>query len=272
MWDKLKSLAVSPWLVPLFMVALLGGALAFGGKKTTSADGRPVVVYAHPPCPPELMVFYNGIFDDFRRDHPEIDLRVLHVTGTYEDKVKVMFAGDVAPDVIFMYPTTLPAWVSLGALAPLPPDEAAAARRDYFAPMVDAFTIDGQLYGYPEGRQRAAAVLQPRPLPRNERRRADGRLDVGRLFGREPEAVRRHRRRRPARPLGAARPAVVLAGLGVGRRRGRTGRAASRWTRRRRWRGCDFGSICGRGGTSCPRRRPRRTSTASSFSRSAAAR
>ena len=150
MWDKLKSLAVSPWLVPLFMVALLGGALIFGGKKATSADGRPVVVYAHPPCPPELMVFYNGIFDDFRRDHPEIDLRVLHVTGTYEDKVKVMFAGDVAPDVIFMYPTTLPAWVSLGALAPLPPDEAAAARRDYFPPMLDAFTIDGKLYGYPK--------------------------------------------------------------------------------------------------------------------------
>ena len=143
----------SPFLIPAALAGLLAVAFLTGGHPATGRAGRPVVVYAHPPCPPELMALYRPIFDAFRRTHPHIDFRVLHITGNYEDKIKVMFAGRVAPDVIFMYPTALAAWVELGALRPL--DEylvgrANVSRADYFPVMLATFTYRGRLYGLPK--------------------------------------------------------------------------------------------------------------------------
>ena len=149
----------SSYLIPIAMAALLATAFLTGRHETTDAQGRPVVVYAHPPCPPELMELYRPIWTEFRRTHPHIDFRVLHITGNYEDKIKVMFAGNVAPDIIFMYPTALPAWVSLRALEPLDGYLAdTVSRADYFAPMLDAFTYEGKLYGLPK--DASAAVME----------------------------------------------------------------------------------------------------------------
>lgn len=140
-------------LVPLVIVAVIAIAVFTGGRETEDSDGRPVVVYAHPPCPPDLMAFFDEAFDDFRRQHPHIDLRVLHITGNYEDKIKVMCAGEVAPDVIFMYPEALPAWVDLNALLPL--DDLMArdgkvGRDDYFRAGIETFSWKGVLYGLPK--------------------------------------------------------------------------------------------------------------------------
>jgi len=151
----------SPYLIPLGMVALLAAALLTGRRPARDAAGRPIVVYAHPPCPPELMELYRPIWDEFRRTHPNIDFRVLHITGNYEDKIKVMFAGKVAPDVVFMYPNALAAWVELGALEPL--DEYLArsdevSREDYFPVMLKAFTYAGKLYGLPK--DASAAIME----------------------------------------------------------------------------------------------------------------
>jgi len=143
----------SQLLVPLFVVLLLAGAILTGGRQHRDESGRPTVVYAHPPCPPDLMICFERAFDDFRATHPEIDLRVLHITGNYEDKVKIMFAGKVAPDVIFMYATALSAWVALDALAPLSDmieRDAAIAADDYFQAGLDTFSLGGQLYGLPK--------------------------------------------------------------------------------------------------------------------------
>ena len=99
------------------------------------------------------MQHFERAFDAFREQHPEIQLKVLHITGEYEDKIKVMFAGRVAPDVIFMYPTALAAWVDLGALKPL--DDLIASdqqtgRDDFFPAAVQTFTYGGKVYGLPK--------------------------------------------------------------------------------------------------------------------------
>jgi len=143
----------SPFIVPAAMLLFLAAALVAGRRPAADDRGRPIVVYAHPPCPPELMAFYRPAFEEFRRTHPDIDFRVLHITGNYEDKIKVMFAGRVAPDVIFMYPTALAAWVRLRALRPL--DEMLARRpdvsaSDYFEPAIATFSYGGRVYGLPK--------------------------------------------------------------------------------------------------------------------------
>lgn len=143
----------SQLLVPLAIIALLVGTIATGGRKGEDAKGRAIVVYAHPPCPPDLMAYFEKAFDDFRATHPEIDFRVLHITGNYEDKIKIMFAGNVAPDVIFMYPTSLPAWVNLDALTPLDAlmaRDGQVGRDDYFLAGVETFSWGGRRYGLPK--------------------------------------------------------------------------------------------------------------------------
>ena len=140
-------------LVPLALITLLVVTILTGGRKVHDAQGRPTVIYAHPPCPPDLMVHFEKAFADFRQQHPEIDLRVLHITGQYEDKVKIMFAGKVAPDVIFMYPTELPAWVDLNALEPLNElmaRDGQVKTDDYFRAAMETFSWDGKLYGLPK--------------------------------------------------------------------------------------------------------------------------
>ncbi len=132
---------------------ILAAAMLSGNRPVASAQGRRVVVYAHPPCPPALMRYFDEAFDDFRKTHPDIDLQVLHITGNYQDKIKVMFAGKVAPDVIFMYPSDLAAWVELGALKPL--DQILASNgktsiTDYFPASVQTYTYGGHLYALPK--------------------------------------------------------------------------------------------------------------------------
>ncbi len=140
-------------MIPLVMLLFLGVAFLTGRRTGVSKDGRPIVVYAHPPCGPELMKLYRPIWKEFRRTHPDIDFRVLHITGKYEDKIKVMFAGNVAPDVIFMYPKALPTWADMDALEPLDGylDKSEKVNRDdYFPSMLEAFTYNGKLYGLPK--------------------------------------------------------------------------------------------------------------------------
>ncbi len=153
MKNVIDRLLVHPVVIPVGMGLLLVLAISSGRRPDRDDRGRPIVVYAHPPCPPELMAFYRPAFEEFRRTHPDIDFRVLHITGNYEDKIKVMFAGKVAPDVIFMYPTALPAWVTLGALEPL--DDLLArdptvGREDYFEPAIATFSYGGRIYGLPK--------------------------------------------------------------------------------------------------------------------------
>lgn len=150
------------WFKIIILVVLSSSFIV--GCGTDKADleakaGRVTVVYAHPPCPPDLLKIYNRIFEKFRETHPHINLRVLHVTRNYEAKILTMFAGGVAPDVIFMYPEALPAWVSRNALKKLEPfmeNDPDFNLYDYCPSMIRTFTYKGHLYGLPKD---ASAIL-----------------------------------------------------------------------------------------------------------------
>jgi len=143
----------SPYLILAGIAVVLGVAFLSGHRPAYDEGGSPIIVYAHPPCPPHLMELYRPVWNEFRRTHPGINFRVLHVTGIYEDKIKIMIAGKVAPDVVFMYPTALPAWVELDALEPLDAFVAQSPNvspDDYFEVMLDTFSYNGRLYGLPK--------------------------------------------------------------------------------------------------------------------------
>jgi multiple sugar transport system substrate-binding protein len=72
--------------------------------------------------------------------------------GNYYDQIKASYAGGNPPDVHVMHKSSLAEFASLGALAPLPPEdlEAAGIDPDDWTPAALAgVTWDGQIYGVP---------------------------------------------------------------------------------------------------------------------------
>jgi len=108
----------SAFLIPGAVVLVIAVALLAQPERLADTS-RPIVVYAHPPCPPQLMKIYESIFEDFREKHPEIDFRVERVTSMYEQNILTRIAGGVAPDIIFVYPQNFALWVSKGAIIEL---------------------------------------------------------------------------------------------------------------------------------------------------------
>ncbi|MEQ8965665.1 MAG: extracellular solute-binding protein [Azospirillaceae bacterium] len=72
--------------------------------------------------------------------------------GNYYDQIKASYAGRNPPDVHVMHRHRVPEFAGLGAIAPLTPEELAAAGIDVddWAPnALDAVSLDGQIYGVP---------------------------------------------------------------------------------------------------------------------------
>ncbi len=142
----------SAFLIPAAAVAVIVVALL--AKPERLADtSRPIVVYAHPPCPPQLMKIYESIFDDFRQKRPEIDFRVERVTSMYEQNILTRIAGGVAPDIIFVYPQNFALWVSKGAIIELNDlidQDPAFNIGDYYENIVDIFSVGESIYGIPK--------------------------------------------------------------------------------------------------------------------------
>src|SRR6478735_11818542 len=60
------------------------------------------------------------MFDEFRRENPDIDLRVQQIPWlAAHEKLLTAFAGDATPDVCQLGNTWIPEFVALGAIAPL---------------------------------------------------------------------------------------------------------------------------------------------------------
>jgi len=145
-------LIAAPWRstvwIPVVIIALIVLCFATG----TGTSGRPKTLYAHPPCPPELMDrYYVPILQRYLDGHPDFGYQ--HVATNYEQKTLTMVVGGLAPDVIFVYPHNFSLWVSKDVLTPLDDLIAADADIDYsqYAPrMLDVFKWDGRQYGLPK--------------------------------------------------------------------------------------------------------------------------
>ena len=93
------------------------------------------------------------MFDEFRRENPDIDLRVQQIPWlAAHEKLLTAFAGDATPDVCQLGNTWIPEFGSLDALEPL---DAYIQRshsideRDYFSGLWKTNQLDGKVFGIP---------------------------------------------------------------------------------------------------------------------------
>lgn len=93
------------------------------------------------------------IFDEFRRENPDIDVRIQQIPwSAAHEKLLTAFAGDATPDVCQLGNTWIPEFATLGALEPLGgyiERSKSVDQKDYFTGLWKTNEVNSRVYGIP---------------------------------------------------------------------------------------------------------------------------
>lgn len=92
------------------------------------------------------MEILKPIIKQFEAENPEIKIELMHIPQNYFQKIHLLFASNLAPDVIFINNQYLPLYAKAGLLEDLSP----YANKDYyFLGSIKALSVDNILYAIP---------------------------------------------------------------------------------------------------------------------------
>ena len=92
----------------------------------------------------------TSVIREFEREHSGVVVRPLYIGGRYYDKVEVMIAGQCAPDVMWMG-YGFGVFATRGAFLNLDDLYGDIDRSRYFSEVLDWYSVDEKLYGFPYG-------------------------------------------------------------------------------------------------------------------------
>lgn len=84
------------------------------------------------------------ILAEFEKENPDIKVELVHIPQNYFQKMHLLFASNLAPDVIFINNLYLPIYANAGLLEPLKIDE-----EPFFKQPLQALSYNGKLYAVP---------------------------------------------------------------------------------------------------------------------------
>lgn len=100
-------------LLPLFLVTTMFGC---GGRQ----DGKVTIQLSTWGSAQEIAVL-KELLAEFEQDHPSIRVNLLHIPENYYQKLHILLAGDLAPDVIFTNSISFPIYADHGIFMDLTP-------------------------------------------------------------------------------------------------------------------------------------------------------
>ena len=114
--------------------------------KTGGALSGTVTTWIMDPGSPKLQEVFNGYAKDFEAEHSGVDVKIEFVPWAQaHDKFTTAIAGGKVPDVAEMGTTWTPEFADQGAFEPVP----ASAEGEYVSSLVDAATLDDEVWGKP---------------------------------------------------------------------------------------------------------------------------
>src|SRR5690242_3248973 len=141
-------------VVSLAVAAIFGALLAHSLRKHQPTSNLiQELVYAGVGDPAEVAII-RGILHDFEIRYPQYHVRFIHVPGDpYWTKLKIMFAGGVPPDVMYMGGGYLHELAAAGLLMDVrdrinTPD-CPLDLRQFVPESLESYTYNGHLYGIP---------------------------------------------------------------------------------------------------------------------------
>ena len=117
--------------------------LCFCSKKQN--DTRVVLKFSSWGSQSEIK-FFVPLIDEFEKQNPDIKVEFLHIPQNYFQKLHLLFASNLSPDVIFINNYYLPKYVSANLLDDL---TFIINKDDYFEKAVNALSINSKVYAVP---------------------------------------------------------------------------------------------------------------------------
>ncbi|RMG19065.1 MAG: sugar ABC transporter substrate-binding protein [Planctomycetota bacterium] len=130
-------------------VASIAGAIALGpGCTRDPGDTLRFMIWGSP----EEIAVVGGFLDEFRRQNPDIQVRVEHAPSMgYREKLRILFLGGNPPDVMYLGESDLPTFARKGWLLNLDPfierDRAEVEPEDFYTPVFARFRTDQGTFG-----------------------------------------------------------------------------------------------------------------------------
>lgn len=86
------------------------------------------------------------LIKDFEKQNPDIKVEFLHIPQNYFQKLHLLFASNLAPDVVFVNNYYAPKYIKAGLLEDL---SSFVDKEKYFSKSIEAFTYDNKIYAVP---------------------------------------------------------------------------------------------------------------------------
>ena len=97
---------------------------------------------------PSEIKLLKSIIQNFEKENPEIKIKLLHFPQNYFQKIHILFASDLAPDVIFINNQNIQLYIQAGLLENLE-SEFPNADKIFYKTALDCFKKNNKLYAIP---------------------------------------------------------------------------------------------------------------------------
>ncbi|MDP8216263.1 MAG: sugar ABC transporter substrate-binding protein [Candidatus Kaelpia imicola] len=132
-------------------ILILISVLIWGCGKCPTSDSNKVR-FAFWGSPEEVRII-TSVIEEWQRDHPKIKVALEHTPyGGYSSKILTRIAGGDSPDIIAAEVGLFTNFYSKGVflnLTPFVENDKSFVLNDFFSPIIEHFTIEGDVYGIP---------------------------------------------------------------------------------------------------------------------------
>lgn len=130
----------------IFLVLTLP-ILALHKSKVTKAN-QTTIQFASWGSQSEVEIL-KPILAEFEKENPDINLEFIHIPQNYFQKIHLLFASNLAPDVIFINNLYLPVYANAGVLEELPLNTNKKRHSKFFKKSLEALSYKGKPYAIP---------------------------------------------------------------------------------------------------------------------------
>lgn len=129
-------------LLSLFFVIFLALAFSFGQRDT---EQKIVLKFSSWGSQSETLIL-NQIISDYEKDNPNVKIDFVHIPQNYFQKLQLLFASGLEPDIVFLNNQNIKMYINAGLLE----DISNIVNKDlYYKTSIDCFSSNGKIYAIP---------------------------------------------------------------------------------------------------------------------------
>lgn len=133
----------------LLLISIIFLSIIFTGCKKADNPEVKTVKFSSWGSQSELAVL-KDVINEFEQKNPDIKIELIHIPQNYFQKLHLLFASNLAPDVVFINNIYAPIYINAGLLEDLRPYfEDEIKNKAFFDTTIKSFSYDNKIYAIP---------------------------------------------------------------------------------------------------------------------------